>query len=73
MKLKSIFSSAVVVTALAPVLSFAAEGDLDLSSLTDSFSVTTVVTGVLAISAGLMGLYLAIKGAKVILTLVRGG
>lgn len=73
MNLKNIFSSAVVVTALAPIFSYAAEGDLDLSSLTDAFSVTSVVTGVLAIAAGLMGLYLAIKGTKVILNLVRGG
>lgn len=58
---------------LTPAMSFAAEGDLDLSSLTDSFSVAPVITGVLAIAAVLLGLYAAMRGAKIVLALVRGG
>lgn len=58
---------------LAPAMSFAAEGDLDLYSLTDSFSVAPVITGVLAIAAVLLGLYAAMRGAKIVLALVRGG
>ncbi|MBA0158977.1 hypothetical protein [Pectobacterium versatile] len=78
MKLKNIFTSTVVASAaiLAPVTVFAAEGAsaaLDFSGVTEGFSVTAVVTAVMAIAAGLMGLYLAIKGVKTIMTLVRGG
>jgi hypothetical protein len=32
-----------------------------------------VITGVLAIAAVLLGLYAAMRGAKIILALVRGG
>ncbi|SXY48957.1 hypothetical protein [Klebsiella pneumoniae] len=72
--MKKIFSLSVLSTAiLAPVVSFAAEGDLDLSSLTDSFSVAPVITGVLAIAAVLLGLYASMRGARIILALVRGG
>ncbi|WP_142501955.1 hypothetical protein [Klebsiella sp. 2680] len=72
--MKKIFSLSVLSTAiLAPAASFAAEGGLDLSTLTDSFSVGPVITGVLAIAAVLLGLYAAMRGAKIILALVRGG
>ncbi|MEQ9936404.1 hypothetical protein ABRQ07_02080 [Pectobacterium polonicum] len=78
MKLKNIFVSVATVSAaiLAPVTVFAAEGAaaaLDFSGVTEGFSVAAVVTAVMAIAAGLMGLYLAIKGVKTIMTLVRGG
>ncbi|WP_316548048.1 hypothetical protein [Klebsiella michiganensis] len=58
---------------LAPAASFAAEGDLDLSSLTDTFSVAPVITGVLAIAGVLLTLYAAMRGSKIVLALVRGG
>ncbi|POE04700.1 hypothetical protein [Pectobacterium odoriferum] len=75
--MKNIFVSVVTATSaiLAPVTVFAAEGAaaLDFSGVTEGFSVTAVVTAVMAIAAGLMGLYLAIKGVRTIMTLVRGG
>ncbi|PPE64783.1 hypothetical protein [Pectobacterium brasiliense] len=77
LKLKNIFTSAVVASAaiLAPSVVLAAEGAsaaLDFSGVTEGFSVTAVVTAVMAIAAGLMGLYLAIKGVQTIMNLVRG-
>lgn len=78
MKIKNIFAPIAVATAsiLAPTVVLAAEGAsaaIDFSGVTEGFSVTAVVTAVMAIAAGLMGLYLAIKGVKTIMTLVRGG
>ncbi|MBQ4780363.1 hypothetical protein F9U38_07575 [Pectobacterium versatile] len=78
MKLKNIFVSVATASAaiMAPAAVFAAEGAsaaLDFSGVTEGFSVTAVVTAVMAIAAGLMGLYLAIKGVRTIMTLVRGG
>jgi hypothetical protein len=43
----------------------------DLSSLTRSISMDTVITGVLAVAATMVGLYLAIKGAKTILGMIK--
>lgn len=43
----------------------------DLTSLTGSISMGTVITGVLAVAATMVGLYLAIKGAKTILGMIR--
>ncbi|RRO16562.1 hypothetical protein [Pectobacterium aquaticum] len=79
MKLKNIFTSVVFASAaiLAPTVVLAAEGSaadvLDFSKITEGFSIGAVVTGVMAIAAALMGLHLAIKGVRVIMTLVRGG
>lgn len=72
--MKKLFSLSVLSTAiLAPAMSFAAEGDLDLSSLTDTFSVAPVIAGVLAIAGVLLTLYAAMRGSKIVLALVRGG
>lgn len=77
MKLKNIFVSAVVASAaiLSPAIVLAAEGAaaaIDFSGVTAGFSVTEVVSAVMAIAAGLMTLYLAIKGVSTIMNLVRG-
>lgn len=42
----------------------------DLSSLTPDF--TTVVTGVLAVAAAIAGVYVAWKGAKILLRAIKG-
>ncbi|MEI7228324.1 hypothetical protein [Pectobacterium carotovorum] len=78
MKIKNIFAPIVVAATaiLAPAIVLAAEGAsaaLDFSGVTEGFSVAAVVTAVMAIAAGLMGLYLAIKGVRTIMSLVRGG
>ncbi|GGX52149.1 hypothetical protein [Undibacterium squillarum] len=49
----------------------AADGP-DLSPLTSSVNFSSVITAVLAISASLMTLYLAIKGARTVISMVRG-
>ena len=73
-QMNKVFSLSVLSGAiLAPAASFAAEGVVVLSSLTDSFSVAPVTTGVLAIAGALLGLYAMMRGAKIILALVRGG
>ncbi|KFX11098.1 membrane protein [Pectobacterium parvum] len=78
MKLKNIFVSVAAASAaiLAPAVVMAAEGTsaaIDFSGLTAGFSITAVVTAVMAIAASLMTLYLAIRGVRVIMALVRGG
>ncbi|UDQ77964.1 hypothetical protein LJQ72_10615 [Pectobacterium brasiliense] len=77
MKLKKIFAPIVAATAiLAPTVVLAAEGAsaaLDFSGVTAGFSVTEVTAAVMAIAGSLMALYLAIRGVKTIMSLVRGG
>jgi hypothetical protein len=43
----------------------------DLTPLTSSISMGTVITAVLAVAATMVGLYLAIKGAKTVLGMIR--
>ncbi|WP_226373480.1 hypothetical protein [Pectobacterium quasiaquaticum] len=77
MKLKNIFVSVAAASAaiLAPAVVLAAEGSaaaIDFSGVTAGFSVVEVVSAVMSIAAGLMTLYLAIKGVQTIMNLVRG-
>lgn len=44
----------------------------DISSLTGAVDFSTVTTGVLAVGALAVGLYLAIKGAKIVIRMVKG-
>lgn len=44
----------------------------DFSSLTSSVDFGTVITAILAISATLMGVYIAIKGAKTVVGMIKG-
>lgn len=57
---------------LAPMASFAAGGPAapDLSSLTPDFS--TVTTGILAVAAAIAGVYVAWKGAKILIRAIKG-
>lgn len=71
MKLKKI-GGAVVAVAVATVSSSAMAGNgPDLTSLTGAVDVGTVITAVLAIGATLAGLYLAMSGAKKVLSMIR--
>lgn len=67
-------TTAVIVAAVSAPLAMAqtAATGPDLTSLTSSISVGTVITAVLAVGATMVGLYLAIKGAKVVLGMVKG-
>lgn len=82
MRLPALKKIGVGLTTLAlPVLSFAqtaaasgagSSSTVDFSSVTSAFSAGSIVTGVLAIAAVLMTVYVAMKGAKIIMSMVRG-
>ena len=44
----------------------------DFTPLTASIDLSTVATAILAIGVALVGLYVTIKGAKIVLQMVRG-
>ncbi|MEC5159120.1 major capsid protein [Janthinobacterium sp. CG_S6] len=62
-----------LVGAVATAPMFALAGPPDLSSLTSAIDLSTVITAVLAVAAIIAGVYAAIKGAKTVLGLVKGG
>ena len=59
------------VVALAPLSAFAAP--VDLTSLTTAVDFSTTTTAVLGVAAALIGVYIAWKAAKMVLSAVRGG
>jgi hypothetical protein len=70
-KMKTMFKKiAAVSVALASVPAFAVGPDL--TSLTSTVDVGTTVTAVLAVAAALALLFMAIRGAKVVLSMIRG-
>ena len=62
--------AAFAVGSLVGVSSFAAGPDL--TALTTAVDLTTVITAVLAIAGTLAGVYVAIKGARTVLAMIRG-
>jgi Inovirus Coat protein B len=61
----------LVTVAALPVASFAVgPAAPDLSSLTPDF--TTVTTGILAVAAAIAGVYVAWKGAKILIRAIKG-
>jgi hypothetical protein len=68
---KSHFKRLAVIAVATTGASVFAAGP-DLSSLTSSVDVGTTVTAVLAVSAALALLYMAIRGAKTVLGMIRG-
>lgn len=69
-EMKTLNKLALVIVAAAPVLAFAAAPDL--TPLTDAIDFSTVVTAVLAIGGLLATVYVAIRGAKTVLSMIRG-
>ncbi len=68
---------AIVVAAaavFAPVAQAAGGGSTapDLSSLTNAVDFSTTITALLSIAGLLAGVYIAIKGAKTVLGMIRG-
>jgi hypothetical protein len=61
----------VGVSAVAHAQTAAAAGP-DFSTLTSGIDFSSVETGVLAVAVTLIGVYMAIKGAKILLSMVRG-
>lgn len=69
---KSNFAKVVLLglAAAGTTISFAAPPDF--SSLTTAVDLSTVITAIMAIAAVLAGVYVAIKGAKVVIGMIRG-
>lgn len=72
--LSNLQSRAAVVAALlvAPFVA-QAEPSTDWSTLTDAIDFGTLATGLLTAGAAMIGVYLAIKGVRIIISLVKGG
>lgn len=62
---------APVVALAAPTAAKAAAAGPDLTPLTSNIDFGTVITAVLAIAGLLSAVYLAIKGAKIVLSMVK--
>ena len=71
---KQIERAVVLATTLAVSSIAAAQttGGPDLSALTSSVDMGTTITAILAIAATLAGLFVAIRGAKTVLGMIRG-
>ncbi len=70
--MKTLKNLALAAVASSPVLSFAAVTAPDLTPLTNAIDFSTVITAVLAIGGLLAGVYVAIRGAKTVLSMIRG-
>ncbi|MDR6740994.1 hypothetical protein J2X56_003018 [Herbaspirillum sp. 1173] len=64
--------AAVVTTAVAGS-AMAASGGPDMSGLTSAVDFGTVTTAVLSIAGMLAVVYIAVKGAKIALAMLKGG
>jgi len=64
-----VFAGSMVVVAAANAQ---ATGGPDLTSLTGSVDMGTTVTAILAVAATLAGLFVAIRGAKTVLGMIKG-
>lgn len=64
-----------VAAALVAPVSFAqaATGGPDYTALTTGVDFTSTIAAVLAVAALLVGLWLAVRGAKIVIGMVRGG
>ncbi|MDQ7981954.1 hypothetical protein QYH69_32540 [Paraburkholderia sp. SARCC-3016] len=65
----------VVAVAAVPMVAHAqtsSTGGPDFSALTGGVDFTTTIAAVLAVAALLVGLFLAVRGAKIIIGMVRG-
>lgn len=71
-KLKAAGALAVAAVSNAAMAQTAPPAATDLSSLTDAVDMTTVGTAVLAIAGALIVVYVAIKGAKIVISMVKG-
>lgn len=64
--------AAVFFTAAVSANAFAAGDSWDYSSLTSGIDFSSISVGVLAVAALLASVYAGIKGAKIVLSFVRG-
>lgn len=70
--MKTLKNLALAAVVALPALSFAAGTAPDLTPLTNAIDFSTVITAVLAIGGLLAGVYVAIRGAKTVLSMIRG-
>lgn len=67
----------VVIGAVAAIAGFVSAGAqaaaVDLTSLTTAVDFSTTTTAVLGVAAALIGVYIAWKAAKLVISAVRGG
>ncbi|MGS1041439.1 hypothetical protein [Burkholderia glumae] len=68
---KNIAARSIVVGAAGATIDAHAAGT-DFSTLTSGIDFSTVTTGILAVAATLITVYVAIKGAKILIGMVRG-
>lgn len=71
--LKSRALVAVSLLAVGPLALAGGDGGVDYSGLLEAIDFGTIATGVIGAAAGLVGVYLAIKGVRLIIGFVRGG
>ncbi|MGC4062236.1 MAG: hypothetical protein QM749_15875 [Aquabacterium sp.] len=67
---KLVFVAAAVA---APVASFAATTAPDFSQLTSGIDFSTVITALFAAATALVGVYLAVRGAKIVMSMIKSG
>jgi hypothetical protein len=66
----------VVAVTSVPILAHAqtsGTGGPDYSALTSGVDFSSTITAVLSVAALLVGLFLAVRGAKIVIGMVRGG
>jgi hypothetical protein len=68
---RAVGASLVAAASFAPLLSRAQASGVDYTSLTSTVDFTSTITAVLAVAAALVLLYVAIKGAKIVLRMIR--
>jgi len=69
---RALVTAGVAAAAAAPMVSRAQASGVDYTSLTSSVDFSSTVTAVLAVAAALVVLYVAIKGSKIVLRMIRG-
>lgn len=66
-------SAIALCMTLVPVAANAVVVPPDFSTLTAAVDLSTVIVAILAIAAILAGVYVAIKGAKTVIGMIKGG
>ncbi|WP_088148932.1 hypothetical protein [Achromobacter denitrificans] len=67
-----VVGTVVAVTASSAALAQEASTPLDFTSLTSSIDVSSVVSGIMAVAAVMVGVHLAWKGVQFIMRAVKG-
>jgi len=69
---RAVVVAVVAAVSVVPVVSHAQASGVDFTSLTSQVDFSSTVTAVLAVAGALVLLYVAIKGAKIVLRMIRG-